>query len=385
MQTHRNIRLMYWINFFTDFRLYSPVAALYFTQVSGSLALGMSVFSVGMLSAAIFEVPTALVSDLIGRRMTLILGAIASLSALVLYALGGTYLVLIAGAVVEGLARAFWSGNNDALIYDSLALNGRQGEYAHTLGRTSAMYQIALASSALLGGLVATRSFTLTLWLSSAAQAACLLVALFLTELPRQAAREATAYSHLRDALQIFRMNPRLRLLSLSSILAFGLGETAHQFNVAFFATLWPIWAIGLARALANGMATIGFAFAGRVIRRFGALRVLLADDAYNRVAGIIATAFPTPASPALISAGSLFFGLSMIAQNDLLQREFSNAQRATMASLNALGGSLFFAVIAVITGVLGDRLDPGRALLVIQALLLSTALLHWRLFRSAH
>jgi len=55
---HRNIKVLTWFNFFTDFKLYAPIAILYFAQVSGSFALGMSIFAISTVSAAIFEIPT---------------------------------------------------------------------------------------------------------------------------------------------------------------------------------------------------------------------------------------------------------------------------------------------------------------------------------------
>jgi hypothetical protein len=58
MKLHKNIKLLAWFNFFTDFKLYPPVAIIYFARVSGSYALGMSIFAITQLASAIFEVPT---------------------------------------------------------------------------------------------------------------------------------------------------------------------------------------------------------------------------------------------------------------------------------------------------------------------------------------
>lgn len=125
----RNVRLLAWFNFFTDFRPYAPIAILYFAQVSGSYALGMSVFSAVMLAQSLFEVPTGVFSDLIGRKKTIVCGALAGVLSLVCYATGGTYIVLLAGAAFEGLARAFYSGNNDALL-DVLDRHPRVAEHS---------------------------------------------------------------------------------------------------------------------------------------------------------------------------------------------------------------------------------------------------------------
>lgn len=76
MKLHLNIKLLSWFNFLLDFRFYAPVAIIYFSQVTGSYVLGMAVFSVTFISSALFEVPTGIYSDMIGRKKNLCLGSI---------------------------------------------------------------------------------------------------------------------------------------------------------------------------------------------------------------------------------------------------------------------------------------------------------------------
>ncbi len=120
MNPSRNIKLLEWHEFFVSFVLWGPIAILYFSKISGSYALGLSVFSVVQLTAALFELPTGILSDFVGRRKTIILGALSYIIGFSLYAIGGSYLILLIGAIFEGLARSFYSGNNEALLYDSL-------------------------------------------------------------------------------------------------------------------------------------------------------------------------------------------------------------------------------------------------------------------------
>src|SRR5438093_471040 len=120
MTHHRNIKIIKWFNFFGALRLSAPIAVLYFRHVTGSFTLGMSVFSIVFISAALFEIPTGVFSDKIGRRHTLILGALSNILALIFYAIGISPIILFLGAVLEGLGRSFYSGNNEALLRDSL-------------------------------------------------------------------------------------------------------------------------------------------------------------------------------------------------------------------------------------------------------------------------
>src|SRR3989344_4474856 len=92
---NRNIKLLTWFNFFTDFKLYAPIAILYFAQVTGSFALGMSIFSIAYVSAALFEIPTGIYSDFIGRRKTVILGAVSTILFSIFYAIGQSFWFLV--------------------------------------------------------------------------------------------------------------------------------------------------------------------------------------------------------------------------------------------------------------------------------------------------
>ncbi|MFN8376300.1 MAG: hypothetical protein U0694_25945 [Anaerolineae bacterium] len=111
-----------------------------------------------MLAQSFFEVPTGVFSDLIGRRKTIMCGAVASTLSIVLYAFGGTYAALALGAACEGW-RAFFSGNNDALLHDTLAENGQQEHFQEYLGKTSSMYQFARAGPFLRSSAVSSPLF----------------------------------------------------------------------------------------------------------------------------------------------------------------------------------------------------------------------------------
>jgi MFS family permease len=381
----RNVRLLSAFNFCSDFRVYAPVMVIYFQHVTGSYALAVLLFSIAKIATSVFEVPTGTLSDLAGRKLTLLLGQIASVFSIALYALDRDFAVLAGGAVLEGLAFALFSGNNDALLYDTLKGEGAAGDFAHWQGRVSAMFQIALAVSAA----VATLAL---IWLPLRAMFVLSLVpqivglgfAVFFVEPPRGGRTIPTnIFAHLREAVAGFVRDVRLRELSLASMLGFGLGEAQHMFYPAFFALFWPPWALGIAGLLTHAFAAIGFRGAGKLIARFREFRVLLWCNVGGIAIGALSVGLPTVASPALSTAGSFLFGPGVVAQGSLMQKAFSDAQRATMASLISLGGNILFAIAVFALGWAADRIGPRYALLIAQLLSIPVALLYWRLYRA--
>ena len=382
MSAARNLSLIGWFNFWMDFRPYGPIAILYFAEVSGSYALGMSIFSATMLAQSLFEVPTGVLSDMLGRKRTVVCGAVAGVFALTFYAIGGTYLALLAGAICEGLGRAFYSGNNEALLYDTLAEMDRREAFQEYLGKTSSMFQFALAISAVMGSLIAAVSFQVVMWVSVVPMVLALVVSLRLMEPCAHMPASAHVYGHLATAFRHFVRNARLRTLSLAGVLSYALGESSWLFRSAFVATLWPVWAIGFSQLIGNATAAVSFYFAGRIIRRFGEFRLLVGGMTISEVINLFSLLVPTVLSPALMALNSCFYGVNTVAKQSLIQQEFTDEQRATMGSLNSFAGSIVFAVFSFLLGALADRIGPVQALIVVTLLSIVPMALYWRALR---
>lgn len=381
---NENIKLLKWFNFFLDFAPYSAFLILYFAQISGSFALALGIFSIHSISTCIFEVPTGVFSDRIGRKKTLALGALANIAAISLYATGGSFWVLGLGAVFAGLSESFFSGNNDALLYETLKQSGKESKYAEVSGKVASMFQVGLALSALLGGWLSTWSLELIMWVSVIPQVVCFFISLKIKEPKVHSHKiESNMFGHLKEAFIAFRKSYKLKTLSLTHILDFGIGECMHQFNPTFIAMLWPSWAIGIMRFLSNTLAFVGFHFAGRFINKFSELKVLLTSAVTSRILKIIALLFPTVFSPLLFVATDVGFGATTVSKGALMQKEFTNEQRATMASLNSFLGNVGFAIFAIGIGILADKTSPQIALLIGELVLISNVGLYWSLFKQ--
>ena len=166
MHLSKNIKLLAWFNFSYSFNLYYGIAIIYFVQVTHSFVLGISILSIIQVADALFEIPTGMYSDRIGRKICIIIGSIAQVFAVVFYALGHYYVILAIGAVLEGLAAALYSGNNDALLYETLTATGDEQNYHEHYGKVTSMLSFAAAVSVVLGAIIAYWSFPLALWLS---------------------------------------------------------------------------------------------------------------------------------------------------------------------------------------------------------------------------
>ncbi|MBI2443085.1 MAG: MFS transporter [Candidatus Levybacteria bacterium] len=379
----RNIKLLALLNVFLGLRLFSPIAILYFTGVTGSFALGMSIFAVTQVASAFFEVPTGVFSDFIGRRNTIILGSFAAFLSVFFYALGGSYWLLFAGAVLEGLSLSFFSGNNDAFLYDTLKEREKEREYHTFLGKVSSTYGVAGGVSAVLAGIISIESLHLVVWASVFPQVALVITSFFLVEPRIHSRKSGNIYRHLKESFAVFLQNRKLRNLSIANFLSYGIGESAYQFFPSFFVSLLPVWAVSFVRALPNINSAIGYYFSGKLIDRFAQLPLLIVGYSYARIIHLLSLLFPTILSPFLMSTSSFFHGITDTAKNSLIQKEFTDHQRATMGSVSSLGSTLTYAIASIGLGLLADATSPNIALIAVQVSFIPIILMYIWIFKK--
>ncbi len=379
----KNIKLLSIFNFLIGFNLFWPIAIIYFSRVSGSFTLGASILGIIMLASTVFELPTGILSDLVGRKYTIVLGSWARVLAFLFYAIGLSYWFLVIGAIFEGLSRAFYSGNNDAFLYDTLADENMEGEFHEYQGKVSSTEQLAMGISAILGGIVANFSFSYVMWISLLPQIGMLFISYRFINPKLRKALDTNILSHIKEAAVLFVKNKKLRLLSLASIWGFSVGELGLGFKSAFIATVWPVWVIGIPSTISSFGASISFFYSGKLIRKFKEINILLFDSIFGKAVSLIAFGYPTVLSPLLGAPSSLLFGVSSVAEKNLMQKEFSSHQRATMASLNSFGGSLGYAGMSLVLGGLADALGPAKALFILTLIGLPVVYLYWIIFRN--
>lgn len=380
----KNVRFLSIFNFLIGFTFFAPLAIIYFAKVAGSYTLGTSIFGVILVSSAIFEVPTGIWSDRVGRRQTIIYGSLIRVAAFIFYALGFSYWFLVIGGILEGLSRAFYSGNNEAFLYDTLADDGKEAEYKEYLGKTSSTEHTGLALSAIIGSLIASISFTYVMWLAVVSQVILLVVSFKFIE-PRSRRKQGTnVYEHLQEALNLFLVNKKLRLLSLATILHNSLSELSYQFRGAFYITIWPIWALGIANVASNVFTSVGFFFSGRILGKVRAERAMFLRSVINKIIDLGSLIFPTILSPIFMSGTSFLYGVGLVAETHLQQKEYTSHQRATMNSLISLGRSVGAAIMAVILGRTADILGPRLALIIMTLLATSATYTYWIIYRNA-
>ena len=380
---NKNVKLLKIYNIFYSFRLYSVLAVIYFAQITHSYALALSVFSFVQIGQLLSEIPFGYYSDRYGRANCLRAGAIASLLSVAFYAIGHNYLFLVIGAVFEGINRAAFSGNNDALLHETLQEIGEVKKYHHEFGRVNSWLELAGFLGVAVGGIVSLKSLSLLFILSIIPQIAAVIVSLRLVEPVIKKVQYDNAMLHFKNSLSLYRTNFKVRLLSISEIIG-SLGNVTWSFQSAFYNIFLPGWGTSMVMSLNFFTSFVSFRLSGKIINRFKAIKVLLYSEVYSRTLIMLAYIFPSILSPFMVATASVTYGPTVVATSTILQSEFTNNQRATMASINSFLGNIVFAIMAVVVGLVADRFGVINSLLICQIALLPILFIYIRLNKKS-
>ncbi len=151
----RNIYALYVIKLAKWLMVIMPVVALFYSDnglAEFDIYLLQTVYS---LSLAILEIPSGYMADLLGRKKTLLLGAILGTAGFILYTLSSTFGGFLAAEIILGIGGSFISGSDTAILFDTLDSAGMRHQYLRFEGRITAFGNLAETVAAIAGGLIA--------------------------------------------------------------------------------------------------------------------------------------------------------------------------------------------------------------------------------------
>ena len=108
--------------------------------------------------AILLEVPSGAVADLIGKKMTIMIGMLAGFAGGLLIASTTNFNNIFIGWFIMQIAYAFYSGAGEALAYDTLVENGNESDFDKVITKSHSYEMYTTATTTIIGG------FAYTLW-----------------------------------------------------------------------------------------------------------------------------------------------------------------------------------------------------------------------------
>ncbi len=217
-----NIKLLYGFSFFDPFMIVIPLFVPYLATKGISMRQFMELQAVFALVILCGEVPSGLLSDLWGRKKTLLLGSTLKAVSFSLLPLWGSYEGFLFYHLTMGIALSMISGGDVALLYDSyLAAGGEKSRGTAVLGNAKLAAQTGAAVSALLGGAIVTLSYGHLLWANAMLCWIPVFIVLRLTEAPVARDKGKKRSEGLKEILSITLVrDAATRLVFLNLVIA---------------------------------------------------------------------------------------------------------------------------------------------------------------------
>jgi MFS family permease len=327
------------------------------------LDAGLSIFEVFLANAAftaamaLFEIPTGVVADTRGRRISFLLSeatlAVGTLAYVGVAAIHGGLLLFCLAGVILGLGYTFYSGAVEAWVVDALKATGYQKELDGVFARASIVSSVAMLTGTVGGGVLGQ----LDLSLPYLARVVLLLMAFavgfhtmhdigFTPRTMRLKGIVGEMRKVARAGITYGWQKPAVRLLVMYSFLAWGFFAWAWYAWQPYFLELWgsdAIWLSGLIAALFALAGICGNVLVGRLAKPGRRRTTILVGAAAVSTATMVATgAFRTfwVAVPVFL-LGAVTGGVLQPVRQTYLHYSIPSSERATLVSFDALVGSL--------------------------------------------
>jgi len=334
-------------------------------------------FTAGMV---IFEIPTGVVADTVGRRASYLLGTATLAVTTVLYWLlwlwQSPFWAWAVVSVLLGLGFTFFSGAVDAWLVDALRATEYRGSLETVFGRSQIVGGIAMFSGSVLGGVIAQLTdLGVPFLIRAVILVVMLVVAAFLMHdlgfTPERGAGPLKATGNVfRASLKYGLGNPPVRWLMLASPFTAGVGIYVFYALQPYLLQLWGdegAYSIaGLAAAILSVASIVGGAIAPLVRRRFHKRTSAILLATISSALILIALAFTTNFWIAIVLLAGWGIASSI---DDPVHRAYLNdmipsKQRATVLSFDSLLGSAGGVVFQPILGRSADLGGYGASML---------------------
>jgi MFS family permease len=261
-----------------------PILPLYAKILTGSTASAVSIFAFRDIIQIFMRIPSGSLSDRIGRKPVMLLGAGCLTITQLLYYFSNNFLSLTGAVILQGLGMALYNPPSQTL-FSELAPKGKLGE---TIGYWNMTMGLRSLVAPVAGGLLAESFPTyrpIFLITCSITLIGGLLIASFLPETNPQ--KEKSHYlSELKSALKHIVEIPKTLRISFSNrkILSASIAGFVRGFITGPFNSYFTIYAsgIGLSESVigsfytARSLPTFSTPLLGRVSDRIGRLTPIL-------------------------------------------------------------------------------------------------------------
>lgn len=365
--TLNNIKKFYLFSFLRELLFIIPVIVLFWQENGLSLTKIMVLQAIYTLSIAIFEVPTGVFADKIGRKQSIAIGAFVLFLAAVVYSFGHNFGQFVIAEVIWGLGITFTSGADSAFVYDTLKQSKKENNFKKIWGNSKSLEYFAAGTAAIIGGFIATYSLRLNWVLVAIVMLLLFFVSLSFHE-PKhyKKLKQKNYWSHTIECFrESFTNKNLLFLLLFGSLLStmWGIALWFYQpymkqsgLAVAYFGLVWASFSI---------FSITGSKYAHKIEEKLKEKLSLWLIIIANILSLIFMSYWFVVFGFSFIFIQQFIRGFANPVLQDYTNKHLTSEKRATLLSIQNLSGKLMFSIFGPLYGYFADKYSLSTALLI--------------------
>jgi len=362
-----NIGKLFIIKALRWFLLIMPILILFFQENGLSMKEILILQSVFSIAIIIFEIPSGYFSDVIGRKITIIIATILSFAAFLLYSFAYSFNEFLIAEIIMGFGSSFLSGTDSAMLYDTLAQLKKESLYKKFEGHLVGIGNFSEGIASLLAGFVATISLRTPFFIEAGLMFLSIIVAITLIEPNRR--RFKSPEGNIKGIIKIIKFSI-YEHKEIKWLIIYSGFITASTLTMVFFIQPYfklvnlPLIYFGVIWAILNIAVGIFSIYAHKYELKLGRKKALISLIIFPFVSYLLLAS--TQSLWSLIFILPFYFTRAMNQPilKDYINRLVPSEMRATILSIKNLIGRAIFAIIGPLIGWLTDIYSLQLALM---------------------
>jgi len=345
--------------------LFMPIVVPFYESNGLSMKDIMILQAVYSVAIVILEIPSGYLADVIGRRKTLIIGAMFGTVGFATYSLSYGFIGFLVAEIILGIGQSCISGADSAMLYDSLLEKGLEKKYTRYEGRITSLGNIAEACAGILGGLLAGITLRVPYIAQSFVAFIALPAALTLVEPSRKVPLIKASFLEVVHIARfaLLKDRPLRRNILFSAITGTGTLTMAwfaqpffeySSIDIAWFGLLWTTLNLTVALTSYN---------AHRIEEKLGQTRSILLISLLIPLGYLALSRFHLPTGLIVLYIFYLVRGYATPVLKDYINRITASHIRATVLSVRNFIIRLLFALTGPMLGWVKDVYSLPQAL----------------------
>jgi MFS family permease len=345
--------------------LFMPIIVLFFHENGLSQKDVMVLQALFSVAVVVFEIPSGYFSDIIGRKITIIIGTFFGLIGFCVYALSYGFWGFLVAELLLGLGSSFISGTDSALIYDSLIDIGKEQHYVKFESRKTMLGNFSEATASILGGFLATISLRTPFYVILVFYFLAFLLSFTLVEPHRH--KMDTSKGQMHNILKIVKFSlfeqKKIRWLIIYSAVVGSSTLTMVWFIQPYLEEVkLPLQYFGIAWAALNYSVGVFTYFSHHIEQTLGRRITLISLVFLTGIGYFLLSSFFTLWAALFIFIFYYIRGINSPLLKNYINQLISSDMRATVLSVQGLAGRLTFSIIGPFIGWTKDYYSMATA-----------------------